>query len=80
MDAYIASLEPDMHSTTTWMRTRAPLVDARTKLQSLGEILGNRLELLAWVAPGEEGDGLREEVRRLYGTVGGWVEGMEKMG
>lgn len=62
------------------MRTRGPLVDARNKAQSLGDLLGERLERLAWVAPGAEADGLRKEMRGLCEVVGEWVGRMEKMG
>ena len=61
------------------MRTRGPLVDARNKLQSLGDLIGERLEHLAWVAPGAEADGLRREMSALGEVVGEWVGRMEKM-
>ena len=79
MDAYLTSLEPDTYSTSTWMRTRGPLVDARNKVQSLGDLLGERLEHLASVAPGAEADGLRKGMRGLCEVVGEWVGRMEKM-
>ncbi|KAL8991839.1 MAG: hypothetical protein Q9169_007605, partial [Polycauliona sp. 2 TL-2023] len=80
MDAYIASLEPDWTSTTTWMRTRAPLAETQSNLKSLGELLGDRLEYLNWAEPGEEADGLRKEVGEVYGKIGEWLVKMDKIG
>ena len=77
MDTYITSLEPDLFSTSTWMRTGVRLVHERNMLRDLGEQLGNRLKLLERMAPDKESDRLREELRKLYVLVGRWVEEME---
>ncbi|KAL8671592.1 MAG: hypothetical protein Q9168_003916 [Polycauliona sp. 1 TL-2023] len=78
MDAYITSLAPDWSSTTTWMRTRTPMANARSKLQSLGELLGSRLEYLNREKPDEEADGLYKEMGEVFEKVNRWLVEMKK--
>lgn len=80
MDAYIQSLEPNMSSTTTWMRTRIPLVENRKQLKGLGELLSHRLKdlssakasIIAVAVIGREMMKLRDKVRT-------WVDVMEEL-
>ncbi len=78
MDDYILSLEPDTSSTTSWMRTRIPLVENGKMVRMLHELLNRRRKVLDCARMDEEAkERVGREVGRLVGMVGGWVEGME---
>lgn len=76
MDNYISSLEPDMSSTSSWMRTCIPLVENREKLKRLGELLNSRLEGLELVRMDEEAkERIGRDVGKLVDMVGGGWRG-----
>ena len=79
MDVYIQSLEPNMSSTSTWMRSRNPLVENRKKLKGLGELLDCCLRDLSFIANKDVKEHFDLEVESLVDKVAKWVDLMERL-
>ncbi|KAL9023522.1 MAG: hypothetical protein Q9180_008200 [Flavoplaca navasiana] len=77
MDAYIASLEPKPFPPGAPSRDITPLLDGFKRVFTLREVISDRLEYLAWAVPGEEGDEMREEVKKLREMVDRWLSTKE---
>ncbi|KAL8726852.1 MAG: hypothetical protein Q9166_006468 [cf. Caloplaca sp. 2 TL-2023] len=78
MDAYTHSISPNRSTTTTWMRTRHRIEGEKQALLELYMLLDDRITLLSWGEPSEEGDGIRKVLAGLYGKVEGWLKSMER--
>ena len=74
MDAYTAYLESVLFSPGPPCRGLSPLLDGSDQVFTFRELLCKRLEYLAWAVPGEEGDEMREEVKKLRKMISGLVE------
>lgn len=73
MEAYITYLESVPFSPGLPSRSLAPLLDGSNRVLTLRELLSNRLEYLVWAVPGEEGDEIREEMKKLREMANGWL-------